>query len=570
MQVKDRRGPKPGAHLFLLLLAIAGGLVLNLFSTLSVNRASAQGEQPADQIAFARDGQIFIINPDGTGLTPVGTGSSPAWSNQGKIAFTESAGDALSNIGVMDEDGTNRVTLTRSAGTGIGEPDFSPNGTKIAFVAPVLQTDAGEPAPLAHARIHVMGADGQNLRRLFAGDVSSGVEHEYAPAWSPDGTKVAFIGQRNAGGLTSMDVYVASADGLSAPVRVTDNLNLNITFPSQLAWSPDGLRLAIAANHDIQVINADGSGGLVNLTGTVLDDEFDPAWSPDGQKIVYSANRYQDSGHNGIYVMDADGQHQTFLGTTGFEPTWKKRSVTPEADIAVELKAAPLSVEVGQNLTYTLTVTNNGPATAENVEANLIRSVSLQLVSATPAQGSCGPDGNPLRCQLGQLTSGAQTSIQFVVKATVAEQVVAFAGASSQTLDRDPSNDSKQLTLKVVEPCAAEVTGEVQQFISRQGNQSRRNLKQSIYVRNDSGRVLNGLVHFVFDGLPESVQSDNPGVSFSRTRCAQPLGRRYTSVNLGSLNWQPGQTIRLDMDFFNPERLPVQYSLRIYTGPALP
>jgi hypothetical protein len=100
--------------------------------------------------------------------------------------------------------------------------------------------------------------------------------------------------------------------------------------------------------------------------------------------------------------------------------------------------------------------------------------------------------------------------------------------------------------------CVPEVTAQVQQLISRPGNQSRRNVKHIIYVRNNSGRRLNGLVHFIFDALP--------------------LGRKYTSIGVGrsDLVWLPGQTIRLEVDFFNPNRVPLNYRLRIYTGPGYP
>ena len=290
--------------------------------------------------------------------------------------------------------------------------------------------------------------------------------------------------------------------------------------------------------------------------------------------------------------MDADGQNKTFINSTGLQPTWKKRDVTPEptptptpypeptptptpfpeVDVAVELTASPNPVAVGQNLTYTLIVRNNGPFAAENVEAFLIRSASTELVSVSAAQGTCGPDGNPLTCQLGQLAGGAQTSIQFVVRPTAAGEIVAFAGANTPTPDSNLNNNQQRLALNVSDSCTPEVTSQVQRFIWSPGNQSQRNVTHVIYVRNNSGRQLNGQVHFVFDGLPASVESGDRRRPFSRTRCAQPLDRKYTSVSVGGRNqvWLPGQIIRLEVDFSNPNRVPVNYRLRIYTGPGLP
>jgi hypothetical protein len=115
-----------------------------------------------------------------------------------------------------------------------------------------------------------------------------------------------------------------------------------------------------------------------------------------------------------------------------------------------------------------------------------------------------------------------------------------------------------------------EVTSETFKFIWRPGNQSSRNLKHLIFVRNDSGRTLNGLVHFVFEGLDESITDGDTGTIFSRTSCAQPAGRPFKSTSTPGQVWLPGQVIPFEVQFFNPNKVPVDYKLRIYTGPGLP
>lgn len=68
MQIRHKR-LRSGVHVCLSLLAIASGLVLGLFSNSSVKGVAAQNTQPNDRIAFSRDGQIYFINPDGSGLS---------------------------------------------------------------------------------------------------------------------------------------------------------------------------------------------------------------------------------------------------------------------------------------------------------------------------------------------------------------------------------------------------------------------------------------------------------------------------------------------------------------------
>jgi hypothetical protein len=89
-------------------------------------------------------------------------------------------------------------------------------------------------------------------------------------------------------------------------------------------------------------------------------------------------------------------------------------------------------------------------------------------------------------------------------------------------------------------------------------------------MRNNSGRVLNGNVHLVFDGLPGSVQSGDPANPFLSTQCAPPLGRKYMTLRLNNGTWQPGQIIFANVEFSNPQRVRVNYRLRVYSGSGTP
>jgi WD40 repeat protein len=160
----------------------------------------------------------------------------------------------------------------------------------------------------------VMNPDGSGVR-LLSEAVDTGA------AWSPDGSRIAFVG-----GFDEEDIsiYVMRADGTDVR-RVTDGGSLADGEDLGPSWSPDGMRIAFARGGDIFTVNADGTS-LVRLTeGPVV--EYEPAWSPEGSRIAFEgydlASGGQPPSSVRLYVMNADGTNITEVGPKNVQgPAW--------------------------------------------------------------------------------------------------------------------------------------------------------------------------------------------------------------------------------------------------------
>jgi len=266
--------------------------------------------RPADRIVFTSDragapgyDEIYAMNPDGSGVVRLtnspGYDAEPAISPDGrKVAFASfRQGTYCCGVYVMSEiDGSGVVRLTSGRA-----PAWSRDGSKIAF------TRDGS----AGSGIYVMNADGSGIVHLGTTTTT-----DNQPTWSPDGSKIAFTRAHD----SFHDVYVMNADG-SGVVALT----MDSAWAGDPAWSPDGSKIAFSSNRtwnsQIYVINADGSGRARITTNSFWD--YGPTWSPDGTKIAFTSRR---DGNDEIYVMSAaDGSgvvRLTFASGFDSEASW--------------------------------------------------------------------------------------------------------------------------------------------------------------------------------------------------------------------------------------------------------
>jgi Tol biopolymer transport system component len=175
----------------------------------------------------------------------------------------------------------------------------------------------GKIAYSAHKQIHVIDPDGSGLAQLTFGKKLS-----RSPAWSPDGTKIAFVR-----GNKPSSLFIMNADGTDRTLIQRRISERRWYFFGRPAWSPDGTQIAFSTaakfvgaggerrwSLKLYVVNSDGSG-LTRISRGRHQDSG-PSWSPDGTRIAFTTRR------GSLATMNPDGSHRTLLVRRGGDPDW--------------------------------------------------------------------------------------------------------------------------------------------------------------------------------------------------------------------------------------------------------
>ncbi len=369
-----------------------------------------------DTMASTAMTQVFRYNSDGSPDTSYGTGGTTIVSN-GMDFFGMGQAILLENNQLLLAGGSfEAMTLTAKAT--IARLDSDGNLDNSFGIGGFTILDAGA--------------------TIFSLFQAAGLQN--------DG-KIVGVGQYNDGGPSDALIARFLSDG-----------SLDTSFgPSEQGFehtdidSNGDLALGLLLQEDGKIVSVgrttkDGTRDMFAiryLANGFLDDQA--TFSEDGIQTINFPNDVNDEAIAAI--MQSDGK--LIVAGSSAQPDGSRFALTrllaDESDLTIDGSADESAINLGQEVTVTVAVTNDGPDNASSVTLSSDMPEELSLVSASPDQGSCN-DELPLSCDLGMLAADASTNVTITTMATDISNSVDYTISVSGSVD-DPDAENNSLTV---------------------------------------------------------------------------------------------------------------------------
>jgi hypothetical protein len=319
----------------------AAAVIVAVASAVSVAAASPAAYIGSDgRIAFVRDGNIFSIKPNGTGLaklTHLGHASGPRWSPNGTMLAYLYRG----NLWIMNANGSHKTQITDAAPQYTdGRPTWSPNGRYLAFVKTARHLSYGHltrydtvtrqfnsftDKVIANKLIKVAALAGSAVAWQWARAADG---HTYGSFIIFEGAGQQCLGERfclDALGFTAQSKYrdgFGSGEDLhSTPTRLTD--------PDWYPIMPSFSTSVLTTVENCATLPCAHSGLMLRIgAATILPGAYEGVYAPVGEYIAYVENVH---GVPGIYTLNISpvAKFNPVYLTNGTEPDWQPTAPFP-------------------------------------------------------------------------------------------------------------------------------------------------------------------------------------------------------------------------------------------------
>lgn len=394
--------------------------------------------------AIRPDGKfLYVSNPE---PTPKPTGDEIARFPRGAIsAYAVGADGRLTEIAGSPFDvapGSHPLAVA-----------ISPEGRHLFVATPNADTRFPNEPPGA-VSVFAIATDG-TLRDIQT--VRTGGKGGAALALTPDGGRL-YVSNKNSNNVSGFDVaangFLTKIDGSPFAISVTNPFLESIVItPNQ----PPTASFTVQTQPPGFATSFDGSGST-DTDGSVVRFEWDFG---DGTELVTenptTQHTYAQPGTftTTLTVTDNEGcsAERIFTGKATLcngspvARTSQEVFVALSADLSVAKTDSPDPVTAGNRLTYTVTITNNGPSDATGVTLtdllpHLEPPDELIFISATPSQGTCSLSGDTITCDIGNLGSGNGASVEIVIRPRAVGTITNIASVISNEIDPDNANNT--------------------------------------------------------------------------------------------------------------------------------
>ncbi len=232
------------------------------------------------------------------------------------------------------------------------------------------------------------------------------------------------------------------------PVYAGTNLSYAVTISNQGPSAATGLVLSDVLPSSVSLVSAATTGGTCATTGSTVTCAMNNL-SFGSSALVTLAVRPGVAGSlaNTLSITanetDLNATNNNAIATV---------TVKPAVDLGITVTPSPIPVYAGGNLSYAVTISNQGPSTATGLTLSDVLSSDVSWVSATTAGGTCTTAGSSVACTMNDLSAGSDALVTLVTRPGMAGSLSNTLSIAANETDLSPADNTATATATVQSP----------------------------------------------------------------------------------------------------------------------